>query len=221
MDSLATQILAFIRANPEWAIFIIGLTAFGESFVFLSLLFPGTAILIASGTLIPEGILNLVPTVVAGIVGAVLGDSVSFWLGKKFTPRLPEIWPFRRHPERLTRGISFFERYGGSSVFIGRFFGPLRAVVPLVAGMMHTPPSRFYAANVLSAMVWAPALILCGDLLTRLLFGQEDLATKIFYVALVAAAVTALAFWIRRQFLARQECQPGSSDCLDRPDPHF
>ena len=164
MDYLATQILAFIKANPEWAIFIIGLTAFGESFVFLSLLFPGTAILIASGTLISEGILNPLPTVAAGIIGAVFGDSLSFWLGKKFGARLPEIWPFRTHPERLTRGISFFERYGGSSVFIGRFFGPLRAVVPLAAGMMQMPPSRFYAANVLSALVWAPTLVLCGDL---------------------------------------------------------
>jgi membrane protein DedA with SNARE-associated domain len=53
-------------------------------FVFLSLLFPGTAVLIASGTLISEGILDPLPTVTAGILGAVLGDSVSFWLGKKF-----------------------------------------------------------------------------------------------------------------------------------------
>ena len=58
MDHLAIQILAFVKANPGWAIFVIGLTAFGESFVFLSLLFPGTAILIAAGTLISEGILN-------------------------------------------------------------------------------------------------------------------------------------------------------------------
>ena len=94
MDYLATQILAFIKANPEWAIFIIGLTAFGESFVFLSLLFPGTAILIAAGTLVSEGILNPLPTVVAGIAGAVLGDLVSFWLGQRFGPLLPKIWPF-------------------------------------------------------------------------------------------------------------------------------
>src|SRR6476620_658883 len=106
MDSFAAAILAFIKTNPGWAIFIIGLTAFGESFVFLSLLFPGTAILIASGTLISEGILKPLPTVSAGIIGAVLGDSMSFWLGKEFGPRLPELWPFRRHPERLTRGIS-------------------------------------------------------------------------------------------------------------------
>lgn len=202
MDYLGTQILAFIKANPGWSMFVIGLTAFGESLVFLSLLFPGTAILIAAGALISAGILDPISPVIAGIVGAVLGDSVSFWLGQKFGPLLPKIWPFRGHPERLTRGISFFERYGGSSVFIGRFFGPLRAVVPLAAGMMHMPPSRFYTANILSAVVWAPALVLSGDLLTRWL-GQENLATKIFSITLVAAALTALASWIWRLLVVR------------------
>jgi membrane protein DedA with SNARE-associated domain len=61
--------------------------------------------------------------------------------------------------------------------------------------MMHMSPSRFNTANVLSAVVWAPALVLFGDLLTR------SLGIKIFYVALVAAAATTLVFWIRRQFL--------------------
>jgi undecaprenyl-diphosphatase len=65
--------------------------------------------------------------------------------------------------------------------------------------MLHMPPSRFYAANVLSALVWAPALVFSGDLLARFL-GPENLATRIFYVTLVAAALTVLAPWIRRQF---------------------
>ena len=110
--------------------FVIGLTAFGESFVFLSLLFPGTAILIAAGTLVSEGILNPLPTVVAGIAGAVLGELGLFWLGQRFGPLLPKIWPFRRNPERLTRGISFFECYGVSSVFIGRFLARYARLFP-------------------------------------------------------------------------------------------
>jgi membrane protein DedA with SNARE-associated domain len=202
MDSFATEILAFIKTNPGWAVFAIGLTAFGESFVFLSLLFPGTAILIASGALISEGVLDpLLPTV-AGIVGAVFGDAISFWIGQKFGPLLPTIWPFRAHPQRLTRGIRFFACYGEASVFFGRFFGPLRAVVPLTAGMMNMPTGRFYVANILSAMIWAPALIYLGDWLSRTL-GPDGLATKVFYIALVAAFLTALASWIRRQLLLR------------------
>jgi membrane protein DedA with SNARE-associated domain len=202
MDSFATEILALIRTNPGWAAFVIGLTAFGESFVFLSLLFPGTAILIASGALISEGVLHPLLPAVAGVVGAVLGDAVSFWLGRKFGPLLPIIWPFRAHPERLTRGIRFFARYGGASIFIGRFFGPLRAVVPLAAGMMHMPTGRFYVANILSGVIWPPALVYFGDLLSRAL-GREGLATKIFYITLIAALLTALASWIRRQLLVR------------------
>jgi membrane protein DedA with SNARE-associated domain len=204
MDYIATQALAFIKHNPEWALFVIGLTAFGESFVFLSLLFPGTAILIAAGTLVSEGVLRPLPTMTAGIVGAVLGDSVSFWVGGKLGPTLTRLWPYRRHPERLARGIRFFERFGGSSVFIGRFFGPLRAVVPLVAGMMRMPPLRFYATNVLSALVWAPALVLFGDQLIRLL-GRESLATKIFYIVVAAGVVVVLAAWLKRQFLSKQQ----------------
>jgi membrane protein DedA with SNARE-associated domain len=202
MDYLASQVLFFIKAHPEWAALIIGLVAFGESFVFLSLLFPGTAILIATGALIEASILDPFSPVVAGIVGAVLGDAISFWLGQKFGRSLSNVWPFQSHPERLASGINFFERYGASSVFIGRFFGPLRAVIPLAAGILRMPSRRFYMANILSAIVWAPALVFSGDLLAHTL-GPENLATKILYVTVVAAALALLAPSIRRLFTAK------------------
>lgn len=108
MDYLANQILAFIKDHPESAAFVIGITAFGESCVFLSLVFPGTAILIASGTLIEAGILDPTSPIVAGIVGAVFGDAISYWLGQKFGPFLPKIWPFRTHPEQPRAGHALF-----------------------------------------------------------------------------------------------------------------
>lgn len=201
MDHIAAQTLAFIKDNPGWAALIIGITAFGESFVFLSLLFPGTAILIASGSLVSDGILKPLPIIIAGIVGAVLGDTVSFWLGERFGPVMRRTWPYRDHPERLARGVRFFERFGGSSVFVGRFFGPLRAVVPLVAGMMRMAPLRFYVANVLSALVWAPTLVFLGDKLVQAL-GPERLATKILYIVVLVAVLAVFATWLRRQFLS-------------------
>jgi membrane protein DedA with SNARE-associated domain len=167
-----------------------------------SLLFPGTAILIASGALVEAGILDPLSPALAGILGAVLGDAISFWLGQKFGPFLSNVRPFRRHPERLENGVSFFERYGTSSVFIGRFFGPLRAVIPLAAGMLHIPPSRFYVANVLSAIIWAPTLIFSGDLLAHSL-GPENLATKILWVTVLAAALAMLAPSVRRLFITK------------------
>ena len=103
---------------------------------------------------------------------------------------------------RLKRGIHFFAKYGEASVFIGRFFGPLRAIVPLTAGMMNMPTGRFYIANILSAFVWAPALIYFGDWLSHTL-GAAGLAMKLLYVALVGTLLTPLASWIGRRVIVR------------------
>jgi membrane protein DedA with SNARE-associated domain len=199
MDYLAGELLASIKAHLDWAALVIGLVSFGESFVFLSLLFPGTAILIASGALVEAGILDPLTPAVAGIVGAVLGDAISFWLGQKFGSPISNMWPFRHHPQRLESGIMFFERYGMASVFIGRFFGPLRAVIPLAAGILHMPTRRFYVANVLSAIIWAPVLIFTGDLLAHSL-GGESLATKILLITVFIVALALLGPYAWRRF---------------------
>jgi membrane protein DedA with SNARE-associated domain len=164
MDAWAQPLLDLIKTHSDWAAAIMFITAFGESFAFISLLFPGTTVLIAAGTLLSGGTLPYASILVSAILGAVLGDSVSYWLGRRFGGGIARIWPFTRHRELLPRGIEFFERHGGKSVFIGRFFGPIRAVIPLAAGVMRMPRGRFWFANVTSALVWAPMLLFAGDL---------------------------------------------------------
>jgi len=200
MEHFAVQLIDFIRANPGWAIGVICLTAFGESFAFLSLLFPGTAILIASGGLVSAGALPFAEVAAAGIIGAVLGDAISFWLGQKFGPLLPGIWPFRRNPEMLRRGMEFFQRYGGASVFIGRFFGPLRAVIPLAAGMMRMRASQFYIANIVSALFWAPALVLSGALIERSVVSSGHAELAMLVIAAAGAIAAIIIYWARRRF---------------------
>ena len=163
MEHLVQPTLDFISAHSGWAFPVMFITSFGESFAFLSLLFPGSSILILAGTLMSAGSLPYWSVLAGAIVGAVLGDSVSFWLGHRFGGRIGRIWPFTRNPDLLPSGIRFFARHGGKSVFIGRFFGPIRAVIPLAAGIMRMPRGRFWFANVTSAVVWAPMLLLAGD----------------------------------------------------------
>ncbi len=153
----------FISAHSSWAFPVMFVTAFGESFAFLSLLFPGTSILIVAGTLMSAGSLPYWPVLVGAVIGAVLGDSVSFWLGHRYGGGIGRIWPFTRNPDLLPNGIRFFQKHGGKSVFIGRFFGPVRAVIPLAAGIMQMRRGRFWFANVTSAIVWAPMLLFAGD----------------------------------------------------------
>jgi membrane protein DedA with SNARE-associated domain len=163
MEHLVQPMLDFISTHSGWAVVIMFVTAFGESFAFVSLLFPGTSLLIAAGALMAAGSLPYFPILIGAVIGAVLGDTVSFWIGRRFGGGLARVWPFTRSPELLPSGIRFFARHGGKSVFIGRFFGPVRAVIPLAAGIMRMPRGRFWFANVTSAMVWAPMLLFAGD----------------------------------------------------------
>jgi membrane protein DedA with SNARE-associated domain len=165
MEHLAQPLLDLIKAHSDWAAVVMFVTAFGESFAFISLLFPGTTVLIAAGALMSAGTLPYAPVLIGAAAGAVLGDSISYWIGRRFGDRIARFWPFNRNPELLPRGIAFFERYGAVSVFIGRFFGPIRAIIPLAAGIMHMPRGRFWFANVTSALLWAPMLLFVGDVI--------------------------------------------------------
>jgi len=163
MEHLVQPTLDFISAHSGWAFPVMFITSFGESLAFLGLLFPGTSILIVAGTLMSAGSLPYWPVLAGAIIGAVLGDSVSFWLGRRYGGELGRVWPFTRNPDLLPNGMRFFAKHGGKSVFIGRFFGPVRAVIPLAAGVLRMPRGLFWLANVTSAIVWAPMLVFAGD----------------------------------------------------------
>src|SRR4029453_13008955 len=87
---------------------------------------------------------------IAAVLGAVLGDAVSYWLGGRFGHTIARMWPFNRHHDLLPSGMGFFQGEGGKGVFVGRFFGPVRAVIPLAAGIMLMPRRRFWLANIAS-----------------------------------------------------------------------
>jgi undecaprenyl-diphosphatase len=163
MQDIAPPLVEFIRTHQDWAIAVMFITAFGESFAFLSLLFPGTTLLIAAGALIKGGSLPFWPIMFGAVLGAVLGDSLSYWIGRRCGTGIAGLWPFTRHPDLLPSGVRFFARHGGKSVFIGRFFGPIRAVIPLAAGIMLMARGRFWLANITSALIWAPLLLFAGD----------------------------------------------------------
>ena len=69
---------------------------------------------------------------------------------------------FARHPHWLTRGESFFREYGTYSIVLGRFIGPIRPIIPMIAGMFDMPFWRFLLVNILSAAAWAPVYVLPG-----------------------------------------------------------
>jgi undecaprenyl-diphosphatase len=205
MEGWVDAVIGFITAHAAWAGPVMFVVCFGESLAFLSLLFPGTSILIAAGTLVPSGTLSVWPLLFWSMAGAVLGDGVSYWIGKRFGWAIARVWPFRNRPELLQRGVDFFEKHGGKSVFIGRFFGPVRAIIPLAAGLMRMPTGRFWIANVTSAIVWAPAVLFPGALVG---FAAGRVAGGESFLVLLVGAVVLFGFfgiWVAKRFLLRRE----------------
>ena len=154
--------LDWIVQHPHLAGSVIFLISAAESLAVIGLFIPGTVVMFGVGALVGKGMLDLWPTLAWATAGAVAGDGVSYWLGYRYREGLRGFWPFRRHPALLQKGEQFVLRHGGKSVLLGRFVGPVRPLVPVVAGMLGMSPIRFYLANVLSALAWAPAHILPG-----------------------------------------------------------
>ncbi|MBT3048762.1 MAG: VTT domain-containing protein [Candidatus Thiodiazotropha sp. (ex Clathrolucina costata)] len=198
MSEFFTPLLTWIGENPFWAGLAVFLVAFSESVAIVGLLIPGVVMMFGFGALIATGILEFWPVFWWAVAGAVVGDGLSFWLGRHFQERLQGFWPFNRHPATLERGIDFFQRFGGKSVALGRFFGPVRAIIPLVAGMLGMSPSRFVAANVLSALVWAPAYLLPGIVFGASLELASEVAFRLVALMLLLLFLAWLLFILAR-----------------------
>ena len=143
---------------------IIFLIAFLETLFLVGFFFPGSVALVAIGGLVASGYLDLWPTLFWAFAGAVIGDNISFWIGVYFKAPIKNSHWYSRHQEAFIKGEHFFHEYGIYSVALGRFIGPIRAVIPAIAGSMGMSGKVFFIVNVFSALIWAPAYILPGVL---------------------------------------------------------
>jgi membrane protein DedA with SNARE-associated domain len=162
---LGERVVDFVKAHQVWTPFIAFLLAFAESLAVIGLFVPATFALVGIGALIgAAGVAGPEFRIVwlAAAMGAALGDWASYFVGYKLENTAKHVWPLSRYPDLYERGERFFRRWGVWSIFLGRFFGPVRAVVPLVAGVFEMPMLLFQLANVSSAMVWAFVLLAPG-----------------------------------------------------------
>lgn len=189
--------------NPTILVLIVGIVALLESLAVVGLIMPGVVMLTAAASLAGHDHVSIAALMISAFIGAVLGDGLSYWLGRTQCERIRSWWPFNRHPEWVDKGERFFTRHGALSVAFGRFVGPVRPIIPMVAGMMHMPPTRFVTVNVISALFWAPAYLLPGYYLGRswqrmihLPPGTEQwLSALVFMLIVLGFALS----WLRRQ----------------------
>ncbi len=155
-------VIDWLTLHPNWILWAILLIAFVESLALAGIVVPGVLLLFLVAALAGSLSLPLEQILIAGFIGAVLGDGISFYLGHHFKERLHGIWPFVRYPNAMAAGERYFHRHGGISVVLGRFVGPIRPVMPLVAGMLGMSPLRFVSFNIGSAVAWSPFYLLPG-----------------------------------------------------------
>ena len=164
IEALKIAVVAFMREHQAWAPLVVAALAFCESLAVISLFVPATVILLGIGGMIGGMGLSFWPICAGAAIGAALGDWLSYWVGLKLEDKVYHMWPLSQHPDLIPVGENFVRKWGALAIFIGRFSGPLRATVPIIAGVFAMPYGRFQIANFSSALVWAAVLLTLGDI---------------------------------------------------------
>lgn len=204
MSSFLSGITDFIALHPHAAVWAVFLLAFSEAIPIVGTVVPGSTLVVAVSALALDAKISAWLLVAAATLGAILGDGAAFWLGLTCHRQILTRWPLNRFPGLIARSQGFFDRYGGASVFMARFTAVVRAFVPLIAGIVQMPARQFYAANILSALVWAPAHVFPGVIFGFLVHEAGIRREHIFLLAIAAMiAVIAIerlvAYWLKRR----------------------
>lgn len=206
-EGVFASILELIERRPLWLV----AAAFGfallESLAIVGIFIPGIILLFLVGAVIGLDLVLFLWCWLAAMLGALGGDFASYWIGRQFRDEIPRLWPMSRRPDVLAAGQVLFARHGGKSVFIGRFIGPIRPVVPMMAGMLGLRSAVFLAFAVPAGLLWAPLYLLPGMLFGASLELAAEFAGRLVLLLLIVVLGTWFVIWLTRliyEFTARR-----------------
>ena len=173
--------------------------AFLEAVPVLGSFIPGSTVILSLSALIATGQLHFVPVLAATFTGAAIGDGTAFWIGHRHPDVFRKVWPLNRPREAVKRSEAFFQKHGGKAVVLARFLPPIRAFVPITAGVLKMPPERFFPLNLLAIVCWAPAHVVPG-LLAGTVYEKGGALAEHLALPIIAGlmAVATLAWAYRR-----------------------
>lgn len=162
---IASVLDALSRLAQPWGYVVVGLLTLLEASAFVGLVIPGETALLVGGFLAYQGRASVAVMMAVGALGAVVGDSVGYEIGRHLGPSLRRSRLGRWvGEERWARAEAYLATRGGRAVFFGRFVGVLRAMVPTIAGLSRMPYRTFLPWNAAGGVVWAPGFVLLGYL---------------------------------------------------------
>lgn len=195
-ENIIADLVLTLQQNPTLSLIFVFLVAFSESLIVIGLIVPGALLMILFGALITMDALEFWPTVLFAVAGAIAGDSLSYWLGLRYQNRLLNLWPLSRHPEVIIKANDFFDKHGVKSIFLARFIGLLRPVIPAIAGITKMPVKAFIITNISSAVIWAPLYLIPGLLFGLSIEMASDFAQKFIFLIILLLALIILSLWI-------------------------
>ena len=161
---------------------------FVETGFLVGFFLPGDSLLVTAGILAAHGTLSLPLVVVAGVIGAVAGDSAGYFIGEKTGPRI-----FRRpksrffNPDNVKRAQAYFDRYGAKTLILARFIPVVRTFAPLLAGVAKMPYGRFLSYNVVGGALWGAGVPVASYFLGSLIPNLDQ------YLLLVIGSVVVVS----------------------------
>jgi membrane protein DedA with SNARE-associated domain/membrane-associated phospholipid phosphatase len=179
------SLMSAAATHPSWIVLAVFLVACAESLAIIGTLVPAAVVMFGAGALIGAGSIEFWTTLTAAILGATLGDALSYELGRSRQTQVRNWRLLRRFAQAIARGEAFIRRHGRKSIVMARFTGPLRAFVPLLVGFSSMPRSHFYPINLVSALLWAPAHILPGVLFGASMVVAEAVSGRLAVIGLL------------------------------------
>src|SRR5688572_645689 len=191
-----------VQNYGPWVYAIIFLIVFAETGLVVTPFLPGDSLLFAIGALCarPEG-LNFTVAFFLLWTAAILGDTVNYWIGSYFGPKVFHKKESRwLNPKHLERTHAFYEKYGGKTIIIARFLPIIRTFAPFVAGIGRMTYPRFFAYNVIGGLAWVGLCMVAGRL-----FGNLPIVRDNFSLVIVAIIVVSMIPLVTEYLRHRRE----------------
>ena len=184
---LDRHLLDFATNYGAWVYALLFVIIFCETGLVVTPFLPGDSLLFVAGTVAATGALNVHVLVILLIVGAVLGDTVNYGIGRWLGPRvfrMPQSWFF--NPKHLHRANAFYERHGGKTIIIARFVPIVRTYAPFVAGVGAMDYRRFISFNVVGGVVWVVLLAYGGYLFGNIPWVKQNISLVVIGIIVLS-----------------------------------
>ena len=194
------EVILWLKDNPEWIALGVFGAAFIESFALIGVIIPGVVLLaVISG--MAASTLNVFELVLIAYVASFLADILSFLLGTSFSKSIDKLWPFNKYPNLLVQGRTFVKRFGILGVFVGKFIGPIRPLLPLTAGSLGMNFKYFLTVEIFSSFLWALLYTVPGYYAGKSILDSEFNLNWLIAIIIGVAILIVIVRYFNRKYI--------------------